>query len=693
MAERAPPKKKVPAADETSSASAPPSPKSSAGTDSAVANPKTGRIKKPRGKTQKKQKAVAQAEQELEPITAFQRGLPLGVKFGAAVISVILIFSLALGMLTYTIAERELSEQIIEQGVSTASTLEKTVDRGLWYVPPEKVIKEGKETRFVAGTPREVLVADWEARLHQLVDSSATIVFVGLIEIDPQNPLSQRPTVQWPTSSVAISGMVPVEERTDPVTNEVFLRVQEAKLNGEERVRRFDYRIDLRADRDEKVTKLIQEASELEANLQPTGAQEKRLAEVLAELSAVTGQKDLTSAADWERWREENPPLEKSPEWVEGRAHPPWVSVFVKASRLDELRSGLFKRLAAVTGCGALAAILFTVVITTLLTGPIREIEMDAAEVARGNFDHQTKVRARDEIGALAHVFNIMVRNLRIAQENLVQRKSFERELGIAKEIQEKLLPERIPQIPGGYDIHNYYRAAKEIGGDYYDFIVIDQTHVGIIVADVAGKGIPGAMVMTMVRSLVRLASVRNVSPADTFKKVNRILHKDIRRGMFVTAAYMVLNVKTRVLKLASAGHNPVILWRAAKGEHELIKPAGIALGFDKGTMFDTHVKEVEVQLEPGDRVVTYTDGVNEAMNDDSEEFGDDRFIELVKQHGQKSSQEFVQAVVGALDRHRGAAEQSDDITIVTLAVQAGAGAAAAAAATVLTDGGEGGEA
>src|SRR5690606_27841869 len=239
---------------------------------------------------------------------------------------------------------------------------------------------------------------------------------------------------------------------------------------------------------------------------------------------------------------------------------------------------------------GAVAGILLTVLISAVRTGPIRELEQDIALVAGGDLGHQSRVKSRDEIGALAHVFNIMTRNLATAQNNAVERQAFERELNIAKEIQEKLLPERIPQIPG-FDIHSHYNSAKEVGGDYYDFIVIDQTHLGIIVADVAGKGIPGAMVMTMARSLVRLASVRNVSPGDTFKKVNRILAKDIRRGMFVTAAYMVLNVKTRTLRVASAGHNPVVLYRAKTGENELIKPAGIALGFDKGTIFDNHIK------------------------------------------------------------------------------------------------------
>ena len=299
---------------------------------------------------------------------------------------------------------------------------------------------------------------------------------------------------------------------------------------------------------------------------------------------------------------------------------------------------------------------------------PIRALEGDIALVAEGNLDHETIVRSGDEIGALAHTFNIMTRNLKAAQQHAADRKAIERELAIATEIQTKLLPERIPQIPG-LDIHSFYLSAKEVGGDYYDFIVIDQTHLGIIVADVSGKGIPGSMVMTMARSLVRLASVRNISPADTFKKVNRILAKDIRRGMFVTSIYMVLNVKTHELKVASAGHNPLVVFRAESGEYELVKPQGIALGFDKGTIFDNHIQEVELQLKPGDRICAYTDGVNEAMDPQSEEFGDERFYNLVKQHARLSSKDFVNAIVAEVEAHRAGGEQSDDITITTLAV------------------------
>lgn len=618
---------------------------------------RTAATRTTKGRTQRT-RAVKRDELELEPITPFGRGLSIGVKMAGLTACVVGLFMGLLGYLTYSISAQNIHEQITEQGLSIVDTLEQTVDRGFWVgreapidpaVPPED--------RPPARDPeqvREDLLANWQLRLEGLVTSSGgKIVAVSVIEKLTSNATRQELVVQHPRGELRFED--PVHLKTDGEV-EIF----EGSLQSK-RVRRFDKPIALDIEKDQQITKLCDEIQIEEPGSPPFNERLLKLKEMIG--------KDFKNLQQIRTWRDANPPAFLY-DAAEGKA--PWVSVFVRAERLDQVKAALFNRIAIVTLCGAVAGIMLTVLIAAVLTRPIRELEQDIGEVAGGNLLHQSRVSSTDEIGGLAHVFNIMTRNLSTAQNNAVERKAFERELNIAKEIQEKLLPERIPQIPG-FDIHSHYKSAKEVGGDYYDFIVIDQTHLGIIVADVAGKGIPGAMVMTMARSLVRLASVRNVSPGDTFKKVNRILAKDIRRGMFVTAAYMVLNVKTRVLRVASAGHNPVVLYRAATGQNELIKPAGIALGFDKGTIFDNHVKEVEVELLPGDRIVTYTDGVNEAMDNNSEEFGEDRFFELVRTHAGKSSQDFVAAVVEALDAHRGTAEQSDDITITTLSVSGGA--------------------
>jgi sigma-B regulation protein RsbU (phosphoserine phosphatase) len=240
------------------------------------------------------------------------------------------------------------------------------------------------------------------------------------------------------------------------------------------------------------------------------------------------------------------------------------------------------------------------------------------------------------------------------------------RELGDAAEVQACLLPRKIPEIPN-YEVYPYYRSAKQVGGDYYDFFPVDQERLAIVIADVSGKGIPGAMVMASARALVRAFGPQCGSPAETLKMTNFHVARDVRRGMFVTAMLSVLNVGTREMTVCSAGHNPMVVYKHKTRQVGLLNPGGIALGFDRGPIFDRTLKESTILLEPGDRFVMYTDGVVEAMNADKEEFGEERFYKFVRDNAERPSREFVRALVWELDTHKGKAEQHDDITIITV--------------------------
>jgi phosphoserine phosphatase RsbU/P len=248
---------------------------------------------------------------------------------------------------------------------------------------------------------------------------------------------------------------------------------------------------------------------------------------------------------------------------------------------------------------------------------------------------------------------------------NTVEKKMLKHELAIAEELQSNLLPRRIPRV-AGVDLSAYYRPSEEVGGDYYDFIEIDEDHLGIAVADVSGKGIPGAMVMTEARALLKGEATRTLSPAETLLRLNRILFQDIKRGMFVTMCYMVLSLKTRQLTLSSAGHLPLILRRRASRTCHSVNPLGLALGIDKGALFEKKLREERVVLEPGDRFVGCTDGILEAMNAEHEELGTERLMSLVEAHGDCESGEFVTKLINGVEAHAAGAPQHDDMTLVT---------------------------
>ncbi|MBI2920557.1 MAG: SpoIIE family protein phosphatase [Planctomycetes bacterium] len=340
--------------------------------------------------------------------------------------------------------------------------------------------------------------------------------------------------------------------------------------------------------------------------------------------------------------------------------------IYLSARKIDDAKSAILTALmlplflACVIGAG------IGFYLSTIVTKPLKSLMNDINMVSAGDLEHETKAQSTDEIGYLARTFNLMTKSLSSAHEAELENKAMEHELNIATEIQSNLLPHRIPKI-AGYELGAYYRPSKEVGGDYYDFIQIDQNHLGIIVADVSGKGIPGSMVMTMARSLIRMEAERNLSTADTLVKTNRILARDIRRGMFVTCLYALLDVRSRTLLVSSAGHNPMVVFRKATGKYELVNPNGIALGFDKGPIFERTIKEQQIQLGLGDRICLYTDGVVESMDSKNVEFGDERFYKMVQLLAEKDSNVFINAIVRTLDEHQGESPQHDDITIVTV--------------------------
>ncbi|MBE7466092.1 MAG: PP2C family protein-serine/threonine phosphatase [Planctomycetes bacterium] len=314
------------------------------------------------------------------------------------------------------------------------------------------------------------------------------------------------------------------------------------------------------------------------------------------------------------------------------------------------------------------AGIALSLGLASAVTSPINVLVRDMDIVARGDLEHETRPQTNDEIGLLAMAFNRMTQSLKDARQQEREVERLNSELDLAKEIHAQLMPKKLPNLPG-YDIFTGYYCAKEVGGDYYDFIPIDQEHLAMVIADVSGKSIPGSMVMSWTRTILRMMAPMNSSPADVMSKTNYHVAREIKRGMFVTCQYAILNVRTRDMTIASAGHNPMIIYRAQTNECELIRPNGIALGFDKGPIFDRTIREKQVKLFKGDRVVMYTDGIPESMNPNREEWGDENLVRFCKEYANLSSKEFVRLLVQTLEHHQGSAEQHDDITVTTFRI------------------------
>jgi len=343
--------------------------------------------------------------------------------------------------------------------------------------------------------------------------------------------------------------------------------------------------------------------------------------------------------------------------------------VFLDPVVLDDARSKTLLWIGLVTLGSLTIAVVMAFLLGGGITKPVTALMKDVSIIASGNFQHRPNIKSKDEVGALGTLIGEMAASLEIGATAWRENQSVMHDIDMAREIQENLLPKQVPEIKG-YDISAFYSPSKEVGGDYYDFFQIDEHHLGIICADVSGKGIPGSMVMMMTKALITYVAQGNTSPKDVFCKVNQIVAKDIKRGMFVTAYYAVLDLRTRQMQVVSAGHNPMVLYRGKTKTCEEVNPGGIALGFDKdGKLFERNMQEQTVQLNRGDRVVIYTDGIIEAAAPDETAYGIESLKEFTMEMAQAESPDYLQNLVSEIDGFTQVEEQGDDITVISLRV------------------------
>jgi sigma-B regulation protein RsbU (phosphoserine phosphatase) len=247
----------------------------------------------------------------------------------------------------------------------------------------------------------------------------------------------------------------------------------------------------------------------------------------------------------------------------------------------------------------------------------------------------------------------------------LTEKKKLDRDIEVAREIQRILLPSNAPELEG-FNCAALNIPAQQVSGDYFDFIQVDADRWGVAVADVSGKGVPASIIMAMCRSVLRSKAGGNSSPAQVLREVNRQLYPDIREDMFITMIYMIVDKSGR-LTLARAGHESA-LWCKDHFKHiEIIEAPGMALGIDPGDVFDEVIKDVTIELLPLDTVVVYTDGINEALDDEGNEFGQEQLKAVLQAAGPQSVDFLVKTIVERVQNFSSGHAQNDDITLAAI--------------------------
>jgi phosphoserine phosphatase RsbU/P len=246
------------------------------------------------------------------------------------------------------------------------------------------------------------------------------------------------------------------------------------------------------------------------------------------------------------------------------------------------------------------------------------------------------------------------------------EKKRLDHDLEIARDIQRILLPSEAPAIDG-FQISGINVPARQVSGDYFDYIQVDETRVGVAIADVSGKGVPASLIMAICRSVLRAEAARNPSPADVLRKVNRQLYPDIKEDMFISMAYLILDHHHHGVTLARAGHDAPLWYQRQSQTVTPVKPPGMVVGIDSGSVFDRLTVDFAVPLERDDCLVLYTDGVTETLNSDGDEFGVDRMMQSVRSSANDGAQAIVRKIIEDVREFTGSVPQNDDMTLIAI--------------------------
>jgi serine phosphatase RsbU (regulator of sigma subunit) len=331
-------------------------------------------------------------------------------------------------------------------------------------------------------------------------------------------------------------------------------------------------------------------------------------------------------------------------------------------------------------------ALVMGLVLARSITGSVHELFAGTRRVREGDFSHKIHIRTQDQMGELADSFNQMTASIEDLLRQAEEKKRLEEELRIARSIQMSLLP-RGPFVMPGLSVTALCVPAREVGGDYYDLLPLGPGRLGVLIADVSGKGTSAALYMAELKGLMLSLSRIYQSPRHLLIEANRIIASNLDSRSFITMTYAVVDLGQRTITYARAGHTPLMHriggGNGAAADVRVLVPDGLVLGLqmdDAGALFERLLQEETIPLRQGDLFMFYTDGISEAMNSESDCFGEARLGEIVAEHGDLPPEELRERILREIDAFVGGAPQHDDMTMILLKVVAQAMAAVAPA-------------
>ncbi len=358
--------------------------------------------------------------------------------------------------------------------------------------------------------------------------------------------------------------------------------------------------------------------------------------------------------------------------WVYGPTHQegflvlitPYSEILKPARQAEAYIQSQIDKLLGITRYGVGVVLVLVVFLafafSRTVTKPMQILADGAERLAEGHFDTRVNIRSRDEFGDMGRVFNSVGPQL---EANYQMRKS----LDLAREVQQNLLPAGPPQMTG-LDVAAKSIYCEETGGDYYDFLDIDDHRINVMVGDVAGHGISSALLMTTARAFLRLRSALPGTIKQIVADVNAQICRDVQdSGLFMTLFYGEIDVGRKQFSWVSAGHDPALLFDPKTDAFKALSGKGLPLGVDENTFYD----ETRHPISPGNIIIIGTDGVWEAPNPQGEMFGKDRLQDVVRTRSELSAHQILEAIIAAVEKFQGANHQrQDDITLMIIKVE-----------------------
>jgi phosphoserine phosphatase RsbU/P len=365
------------------------------------------------------------------------------------------------------------------------------------------------------------------------------------------------------------------------------------------------------------------------------------------------------------------------------RMSPAAVYERISGGQLSGLRSFNFGQIVLIA-LGAVGGLFFVIQLVALgmglslarsITGAIHHLFEGTERVGRGDFTHKIPITSHDQMGELAVSFNSMTTSIEYLLQEKAEKERLEQELRIARSIQMSLLPQG-PLIVPGLTLTPHCEPAREVGGDYYDYVPMEDGRIGLLIADVSGKGTSAALYMAELKGIILSLSERHTSPRDLLINANQIISRHLDTRSFITITYAVVDLTARTLTYARAGHCPLIHVPgpgAPSRTAQILIPDGMVLGLqiDDGSKFAQYLEEATVPLGAGDLFLFYTDGISETMNGDGELFGDTRLAALAQRHSDLPPAEIRERILREVQAFAGTAVQQDDMTMLLLTVAA----------------------